>query len=288
MFWVLNSNLYRERGYDRLLEILPRMGIRFATVKSVPGTDRFLAADADTFAMTAEEQETAPEPFIDTSGAVIICGSYTLAKIAKKRGWRPGAFIDNLDYLTMASKLPADWLLNPDATILSFKDVRIDDERFIRPVEDSKAFSGRVYKPAEWADFQGGALKALDVEGAVPGFSLDVNTPVIVSTPVDIFTETRFFVVDGKVITHGRYKRGNRVVGRIVNDPADPHVIEHAQRVADFWQPQPAFVVDIAETPDGLKIVEYNSLTCAGFYSADVYKIVEALENLGSRYEATT
>lgn len=286
MFWVLNSNLYRERGYDRLLEILPRMGINFATVKSVPGTDRFMAADADTFAMTAEEQETAPEPFIDTSGAVIICGSYTLAKIAKKRGWQPGAFIDNLDYVTMSSKLPADWLLNPDATILPFKDVQIDDERFIRPVEDSKAFSGRVYKPEEWTEFRDNALKALDVEDAVPGFSLDVSTPVIVSTPVEIFTETRFFVVDGKVITHGRYKRGNRVVGHIINDPADPYVIARAQKVADHWQPQPAFVVDIAETPDGLKIVEYNSLTCAGFYSADVQALVMALEDLGAKYEA--
>ncbi len=285
MFWVLNSNLYRERGYDRLMEILPRMGIRFATVKTVPMTDRLMPADADTFAMTAEEQENCPEPFIDTSGAVLICGSYTLAKIAVKRGWKPGAFIDNLDYVTMASKLPADWLLNPDATILPFKDVRIETDKFIRPVEDSKVFSGRVYKPEEWADFHAGALKALDVDGGVPGFTLDVNTPVIVSAPVEIFTETRFFVVDGKVVTHGRYKRGNRVVGHIVNDPADPHVIEHAQRVADFWQPQPAFVVDIAETPEGLKIVEYNSLTCAGFYGADVQALVMALEDLGSRYE---
>jgi hypothetical protein len=46
------------------------------------------------------------------------------------------------------------------------------------------------------------------------------------------------------------------------------------------WQPQRAFVLDVAETADGPKIVEINTLNSAGFYAADIQRIVLALEEL--------
>jgi hypothetical protein len=38
--------------------------------------------------------------------------------------------------------------------------------------------------------------------------------------------------------------------------------------------------MDIARTPDGLKIVELNTMNSAGFYQSNVGKIVDKLEEL--------
>ncbi len=44
------------------------------------------------------------------------------------------------------------------------------------------------------------------------------------------------------------------------------------------WQPHEAFVIDVCDTEAGLRIVELNTLNAAGFYAADVQKLVLALE----------
>ena len=38
--------------------------------------------------------------------------------------------------------------------------------------------------------------------------------------------------------------------------------------------------MDIAETPDGLKIIEVNNLNSAGWYKGNVQKLIEALEDM--------
>lgn len=41
-----------------------------------------------------------------------------------------------------------------------------------------------------------------------------------------------------------------------------------------------AYVLDICRTDDGLKIIETNCINAAGFYAADLGKLVSALEEL--------
>jgi len=50
--------------------------------------------------------------------------------------------------------------------------------------------------------------------------------------------------------------------------------------MVDRWQPAEAFVIDIAKTYDGLKVIEINNFNSSGFYSCDVYKIVDSIERL--------
>jgi hypothetical protein len=49
-----------------------------------------------------------------------------------------------------------------------------------------------------------------------------------------------------------------------------------AARVAE-WQPKEAFVIDVCDTGDRLKVLELNTLNAAGFYAGDVQKLVLAL-----------
>jgi len=47
--------------------------------------------------------------------------------------------------------------------------------------------------------------------------------------------------------------------------------------MVDMWQPADAFVLDIALTHNGYKVLEVNCLNSAGFYAADVSKLVQAI-----------
>jgi hypothetical protein len=112
----------------------------------------------------------------------------------------------------------------------------------------------------------------------------------MISSVKTIISEYRMFIVDGKVVTGSMYKRGNQV---IANEYVEPLVYEFTQKMVDEWQskvdcrlipevrvPAKAFVIDIAVTPFGMKVIEINNINSAGFYDADVQKIIMAIEDL--------
>jgi len=50
--------------------------------------------------------------------------------------------------------------------------------------------------------------------------------------------------------------------------------------MVDLWSPDVGFVLDIADTPEGFKVIEVNCLNASGFYACDMAKVVFALEEL--------
>jgi hypothetical protein len=67
-------------------------------------------------------------------------------------------------------------------------------------------------------------------------------------------------------------------------EEVEPRIIEFAQDCVDKSQPDDAFVLDVADTPEGLKIVEINNINSAGFYKGDMQKLVWALNELAKQY----
>ena len=108
---------------------------------------------------------------------------------------------------------------------------------------------------------------------------LNKNTEIVVSSIKQIYNECRLFIVDGKVVTASMYKAGNRVMG----DPnVDQRYLDFTQEMTDIWSPSIGFVMDVADTPNGLKIIEINNLNSAGFYACDTFKIIDSIERLYS------
>jgi hypothetical protein len=275
MLWILQTNFYRETGYVTLVDTLNSLGLKHFVVKVVPGTDILLPAETDTSRST-KDVEDMEHVEVDASEPVIAMGSYTLAKIAKARGWTPGSFTDNTSYEVWSKAWGPERLLNPRARVVTFGEADFDGEMaFIRPVEDSKAFPGNVFDREEFLHWKETVLKVTEASGP-----LNKDTVVMISPPRVIYTETRLFVVDGKVVTASVYKRGNRVV---YDATFDEDIVAYGQECVDVWQPNEAFVLDIAQTPDGPKIVEVNCLNSAGYYACDVTKIVIALEEMNDR-----
>ena len=102
------------------------------------------------------------------------------------------------------------------------------------------------------------------------------DTLIQIALPKKILKEFRFWVVNGRVVTGSQYMIGNRVV---LNSIVDNGAVDFAQKMVDQFQIADAFVIDIAMTNDGYRIVECGCINCAGFYKADMQKLITSLES---------
>lgn len=269
MLWVLQANLYAEQGYSRLLEALDRLGCRQVFVKPVPFTDRLLPADTD--ASRGVDVSSVPDAEIDTTQRLLAMGSYSLAKAARARGWSPGAFLENTSYDAWSVGFGHERLLNPHAWTGKLRDASVSTASFMRPLLDDKSFTGKVYDPDEFQAWQA----QLTPLGLNQGDGVHLDTEVLVAAPREIWSETRCFVIDGRVVTASLYKRGDRVQQvEVVDGPA----LDFARSCIADWQPSRAFVLDVASTPRGWKVIEVNCINAAGFYACDMQRLVIGFE----------
>lgn len=253
--WVLQSGLGHEAGWETMVETLERFAISYSIHRVVP-----FVGDLE------------PEPRPQTN-EVICIGSYAMRHYAKRQGWNPGVF--DLEPHDFRQQL-VHWgeaMLNADSEIVAFADVRFEGECFVRPVDDTKSFAGRIFDWDEFADWQ----RKVAALGADGDLSLHAATLVQVSKPKQIRAEVRCWVVEGRVVTASIYRMGPQV---IYSDRVEPRFTEFAEGLAAQWSPERAFCLDVCETPEGLRIVEINTINSAGFYAADVQKLVMALDGL--------
>ena len=248
MHWIIQDDLYSEAGLIALGTVLSRLDIPHSYHKVVPGT------------LTLE-------PEISPEGRVMFIGGYSLSRIAQERGWAPGSlpvpgFVECLD------NWGAD-MLNASAGIMTTQVATICAQQgsmipngpfFCRPLEDSKKFTGRVFY--SWGEF-------IEWERRRPAV-LCLFAPL-----QEIYTETRVWIVDDKVVTASLYKEGTQVR---YDSQVPEGILIYAQARANEWSPAAAYVMDIADTPSGFYIVEINNINAAGLYAANVGKLVMALE----------
>ncbi len=253
MFWVIQENLKNEIGFDRLLAALLKRDLPFTIVQVIPFS-----------------HDLAPEPVISTS-QVIVSGSTTLSEIALERGWKPGPFLNgNFDF-PVWQETYRGLLLNEDAEIDEFGHLKPEEPIFLRPCSGNKTFAGRVIDPESLQIWQN------EIRSTSDRYSpLTPETAVLFATPKRILQELRFFIVDRQVVTGSIYRtEGHSLLSRV----RDGSAWTYAEQAARLWQPDRAFVLDIALTSNGPKIIEINSINSAGFYDADLEALVDALEN---------
>jgi hypothetical protein len=264
MHWILQDNLYNERNYTALVECLERMGIPFDVVKVLPFSSHL-----------PWEERVIPQ--INPQGQVMVSGSVSLAKLGADRGWTPGSFHNlNHDYRVWREHL-GEHLLNYDSIVCAYGEVpHVWDEFFIRPVEDTKTFSGGVY---DWIEFDSWRHKVLELKETYT--TLDEHTMVMMSPLKKIYREARFFVVDSKIATSSTYKIGTQVHA---TGEVPPSMTAYAEKIIQKWEPARAYVLDIALTDDEAdgwnKVIEYNCINCSGFYDIDIQKFVMAIEQM--------
>jgi hypothetical protein len=278
MLWVVQNNLYNEAGYVRFIEALDRFSSNYIVVKPVPFFDLLLPDDFDSATMSVEDTK---EVEIDGSQLIVVMGAHYLSKIAKQRGWLPGTFHnENFDFNIWREGYGRDNILNYDSivgTLETIQNTFEDDNIFVRPLHDTKSFAGNVMTKEAfeaWRD----KVRNYPYQDEQ---KINMNLEVVISSPKVIYSEYRFFIVNGKIVTQSLYRRGGKLIS---DDNVDERVINFVRYMIQVWEPSVAYVLDVAETPDGFKVIEINTFNSSGFYACDVQKIVIAIEDLVKHY----
>lgn len=253
MYWVIQDSFYSTDGHSRLLAALERLEIPHKVVKLSPQ------------AMTIA-------PDVNPEGPVWVCGSSTMCRLAARRGWTPGSFLNDNFRFEVWGERYRQIILNSDATLFKIRDIPSDyAEFFIRAPDDSKVVPGRTWKWGEFAAWR----DALAAEAKAFGPTLD--SVVVVAKAKTIHYERRYFVLDGELVASSQYRAGGRAeFSAYPDEEADAFV----SRAINDFSPARAFVLDVAGTPEGLRVVEINCINSAAFYACDVPKLVAAIERL--------
>ena len=270
MFYLVQENTFRERHYDLLIDMLDRYGFPYEVVRIFPFVDRVVAVrDVPDGPYDLDE---VPE-FVPPTDEVFVFGAVKLSRICAERGWKPGSLLnDNHDFEVYGARY-GESMLNHDSLV-----VRVGDDfqwgpgevKFIRPTRDTKSFTGALFTEAEWAERRDHNLRNFR------GDSFNEDTPIQVSSPKAIYKEMRFWVVGGRVVTGSTYRVGSNVV--YSREMVDPGAWEFAQSMVDEFRLADAFVIDVCDAGGCWRVVECGCINSAGFYDADLGKLLGEID----------
>lgn len=250
MYYVVQNNVFREHNYNNLIDALERLGLEYEIVKVLPFIENF----------EVKTKRTDVFPF----------GSLKMARLSAKLGWYPGSQMnDNHDYLIYKDYYREN-LLNYDSKIIKLGDYFFSKEPFFaRPTKDTKVFTGHVFDMDSWE-----RLKRENLNYEVSSI-FGKDTEVQISTVKRIQKEIRFWIVKGEVITASQYRLGGFVN---YSENVDQDAYDFCKKMVDIFQLNEAFVMDLAMVNGEYKIVECGCINCAGFYYANMQKLLMKLE----------
>ena len=162
---------------------------------------------------------------------------------------------------TWSEQLPC--MLNADGRVVLAKDVpAVLDEApaHVRPLQEDKAFTAKLCTTSQWQEL-------------VLARNIREDLLCWVSSAKDIFAEWRLWLVGGHIVGASRYREAG-VLSLEQGAPADVQSLVKA--VAATWTPAPCVGVDVARTPLGLKVIEFNPIHGCGWYAADVDAVLQA------------
>ena len=207
------------------------------------------------------------------------------ARIQQELPWRPGAFCAT-DRFRCSAWYPAakPWLLHESWVLTTVAALIADAEAvlapigspesfFVRPDSPLKPFSGRVVS-------RGGlSLRALD-----HGFYYDdASLPVVVAPVRPVGREWRYVVCERQLIAGSEYSAAERIA--IPDDPTGAPRAFAAEIAATLSEPESVFVMDVCQTPDGLRLLELNPFSGADLYACDRHAVVRAVSEVASSVE---
>lgn len=252
--WIVEREIFPKPVFDRLITTLREASVPFHAVEIKSNSHEIVGK--------------VPQ----VTGPVVIYGSIGSRDLVRHYGWSPGVWTNDLfNELILSERLGTDYL-NHGIISSKFKNVldHVGDEPFfVKPDTDTKEFAGKVFFGKD--EFTEWYMK--QVATGYFGESI-YDTQVVVGKPKHIGTEWRVVLVEGQPITGSIYRQYQQQYRKL---DLPQHVAEFARHIAAKHSPCDVFVMDICESFDGLKVVEYNSFNCSGLYDCDLGIIVRAV-----------
>lgn len=138
-----------------------------------------------------------------------------------------------------------------------------DIGKFIKPNSGYKLFAGQIIRDEH--DLE--AIRQLTTPDQV----------VYLAPVVKIEKEFRFWIINEEIVTYSQYFPFTFDNSQQYTEPPED-MFDYVNTINDIWQPDDMFTVDIGQLPDGkYGVVEYNCLSCSGFYNANWQKIIEKI-----------
>lgn len=159
-------------------------------------------------------------------------------------------------------------MLNPALDVMTLGDVVKDGKRvFVRPLDEQKLFTGTVFNPANFDKWF--------FEAQQRNSKLSLESRVCVSEPKEIVREWRVLCFDGVPKLWSQYKECAKLQ---VEATIEPDALMFAQEAAAHWVPDELCTLDVAKTPEGYRIVEFNGMHCCGIYAIEPRRFIEEVE----------
>lgn len=150
-----------------------------------------------------------------------------------------------------------------------------DQDLFIRPNDNEKSFTGTVIGKNRF-DFWRYQLHDI--------YKVPKDLLVVTAKTKRIHSEWRLVIVDGKVAGSSLYKHS---WGINIQPGCPQEVTDFAEKVASQWSPHPVYIMDVGSINNTYKVIEIGPFNYAGLYACDIKKIVDAINNLLEKENAT-
>lgn len=253
--WYCQSNLNKAE-VERLKEACQKLGYEFKPFRIIPFVNRL--------------------PKLNPIPPFVLIGSTTLTGLAfRNKKYRQGIFYDPKSFKpsVYAEKIGPEFLnyeqlVLPIANITEdqLKPISSDGLLFVRSDDDSKSIDGRTMTIESLMET---VRIAKDQEFWSDGkWSPDHN--LIISKPKVVGREWRFIIVDRMPYTASQYRPD-------INLQVPDYVWYYVKSICAKWLPHSICALDVCETPDGLKVVEFNCFNGSGFYDCSRDLIVQAV-----------
>ncbi|MBB4866904.1 hypothetical protein HNP46_005811 [Pseudomonas nitritireducens] len=142
----------------------------------------------------------------------------------------------------------------------------------VRPNFETKALLARVFDKQTWRHHCIERNVRDDLE-------------VFVSPVREILAEYRTWVIGGEVVEVSQYLKAGVLETARIEEGA---VHDAARRLAEVYLPDHAQTMDVALTPEGYQLIEFNGLHGSGWYAGNVHKILDFyVQNLCQRLGLT-
>lgn len=175
---------------------------------------------------------------------------------------------DTLQWLPILKK----WSVHKEYFFLDLNEITVRDSihwpKFVRPCSGKKIFSGNVYS-------REGLQRELDF--LVQNKNVD-NTLCLVSKPQQLKREWRCIFIDNDFCAGSQYMlNGEKDLKPELPEEVKDYAIQISRD--PFFLNRFEFIIDIAETNEGLRLVEINAFPTSSFYLANLDLVYSTYAN---------
>lgn len=230
--WVVQKNLTAENTFRGIADACLKIGVRCEPVQIIPFTEEL--------------------PPFERAVINIPYGSTTFGELAARdTDLRRGYFMNESFNMRVYLERWGSYMLNHGAALVSLPRIAhdlypADKTIFVRPLDDSKSFSGTVMKFSE----------LLTWREQLASVTTDDRHPIgdiLISEPYHIAREWRLWIVNSIVVGATRYRENFR----LSKEKGCPDSVrQFAEARCSEFTPHDVFVMDIGECADELYIIE--------------------------------